>query len=69
MTIQKIASKCNVKKRDIQRKRGKKQKCRKSQNKKFTAFFAERGGFEPPEPIAQFGSLANYWFQPLTHLS
>ena len=30
---------------------------------------AERGGFEPPVPIAQYDSLANYWFQPLTHLS
>ena len=30
---------------------------------------AERTGFEPVEPVAQLGSLANYWFQPLTHLS
>ena len=32
-------------------------------------FIAERTGFEPVEPVAQLGSLANYWFQPLTHLS
>lgn len=32
-------------------------------------FLAERTGFEPVEPVAQLGSLANYWFQPLTHLS
>ena len=30
---------------------------------------AERTGFEPVEPVAQLGSLANCWFQPLTHLS
>ena len=30
---------------------------------------AERGGFEPPVPVAQYDSLANCWFQPLTHLS
>ena len=30
---------------------------------------AERGGFEPPVPITQYDSLANCWFQPLTHLS
>jgi hypothetical protein len=35
------------------------------------AFFylAEKGGFEPPEPVSQFGCLANNWFQPLTHFS
>ena len=32
-------------------------------------FFAERGGFEPPVPVTQYVSLANWWFQPLTHLS
>ena len=31
--------------------------------------FAERGGFEPPVPFNRYGSLANCWFQPLTHLS
>ena len=30
---------------------------------------AERGGFEPPVPVSQYDSLANCWFQPLTHLS
>ena len=30
---------------------------------------AERGGFEPPVPVAQYRSLANCWFKPLTHLS
>lgn len=30
---------------------------------------AERTGFEPVEPVAQLGSLANYWFQPLTQTS
>ena len=30
---------------------------------------AERGGFEPPVPVTQYDSLANCWFQPLTHLS
>ena len=30
---------------------------------------AERGGFEPPVPDKEYGSLANCWFQPLTHLS
>ena len=30
---------------------------------------AERGGFEPPVPLFGYGSLANCWFQPLTHLS
>ena len=30
---------------------------------------AERGGFEPPVQITPYGSLANCWFQPLTHLS
>ena len=31
--------------------------------------FAEKGGFEPPVPFAGYDSLANCWFQPLTHLS
>ena len=31
--------------------------------------FAEKGGFEPPVPLAGYDSLANCWFQPLTHLS
>jgi hypothetical protein len=31
--------------------------------------FAERGGFEPPVQFNPYDSLANYWFQPLTHLS
>ena len=31
--------------------------------------FAERGGFEPPVQFNPYGSLANYWFKPLTHLS
>ena len=30
---------------------------------------AERGGFEPPVQFNPYDSLANYWFQPLTHLS
>ena len=30
---------------------------------------AEKGGFEPPVQFNPYGSLANYWFQPLTHLS
>ena len=30
---------------------------------------AEKGGFEPPVPFAGYDSLANCWFQPLTHLS
>jgi hypothetical protein len=28
---------------------------------------AESEGFEPSDPVTQIGSLANYWFQPLTH--
>lgn len=35
----------------------------------FSLFLAERGGFEPPVQITPYGSLANCWFQPLTHLS
>ncbi len=31
--------------------------------------FAERGGFEPPVRVTPYDSLANCWFQPLTHLS
>ena len=30
---------------------------------------AEEGGFEPPEQFDPFGSLANYWIQPLSHFS
>ena len=30
---------------------------------------AEREGFEPSVPLSKYGSLANYWFKPLTHLS
>ena len=30
---------------------------------------AERGGFEPPVQFNPYDSLANCWFQPLTHLS
>ena len=30
---------------------------------------AEREGFEPSVPLSRYGSLANYWFKPLTHLS
>ena len=30
---------------------------------------AERGGFEPPVRVTPYDSLANCWFQPLTHLS
>ena len=30
---------------------------------------AERGGFEPPVQMTPYVSLANWWFQPLTHLS
>ena len=30
---------------------------------------AERGGFEPPEPVSQFNNLANCRLQPLGHLS
>ena len=36
---------------------------------KFDKEVAERGGFEPPVPVTQYDSLANCWFQPLTHLS
>ena len=32
-------------------------------------YLAERGGFEPPVQFNPYGSLANYWFKPLTHLS
>ena len=28
---------------------------------------AESEGFEPSVPVTQHGSLANCWFQPLTH--
>ena len=28
-----------------------------------------RGGFEPPVRLNPYGSLANCWFQPLTHLT
>ena len=30
---------------------------------------AEEGGFEPPVQNDPYGSLANCWFQPLTHPS
>jgi site-specific DNA recombinase len=30
---------------------------------------AERGGFEPPVQFDPYDSLANYWIQPLSHLS
>ncbi len=30
---------------------------------------AEGGGFEPPVPKFEYVSLANWWFQPLTHPS
>ena len=32
-------------------------------------YLAERGGFEPPVRVTPYDSLANCWFQPLTHLS
>jgi hypothetical protein len=32
-------------------------------------YLAERTGFEPVVPVTQYVSLANWWFQPLTHLS
>ena len=41
----------------------------KNSEAKASLFFAERGGFEPPVPVTQYVSLANWWFQPLTHLS
>jgi hypothetical protein len=33
----------------------------------FARWLAESEGFEPSDPVTQIGSLANYWFQPLTH--
>ena len=30
---------------------------------------AEAGGFEPPVRVIPYVSLANWWFQPLTHTS
>ncbi len=30
---------------------------------------AEGAGFEPAVPVSQYDSLANCWFQPLTHPS
>ena len=33
------------------------------------ALLAVRGGFEPPVRLIPYGSLANCWFQPLTHLT
>lgn len=30
---------------------------------------AVRAGFEPAVPVFQYDSLANCWFQPLTHLT
>ena len=35
----------------------------------FSALSAVRGGFEPPVRLIPYGSLANCWFQPLTHLT
>ena len=32
-------------------------------------FIAEREGFEPSVQFYPYVSLANWWFQPLTHLS
>ena len=32
-----------------------------------TGPLAESEGFEPSVPVTQHGSLANCWFQPLTH--
>ncbi len=32
-----------------------------------TSPLAESEGFEPSVPVTQYGSLANCWFQPLTH--
>ncbi len=43
-------------------------KCRTPQLRGAFAL-AERGGFEPPVQFNPYGSLANYWFKPLTHLS
>ena len=34
-----------------------------------TALGAERGGFEPPRPVAQSNGLANRRYRPLSHLS
>lgn len=31
--------------------------------------FAVREGFEPSVQFNPYGSLANYWFEPLTHLT
>ncbi len=43
-------------------------KTKKPENNVFR-LFAERGGFEPPVPISQYVSLANWWIKPLSHLS
>ena len=40
-----------------------------SPNLKHYPNLAERTGFEPVVPVTQYVSLANWWFQPLTHLS
>jgi hypothetical protein len=32
-------------------------------------FSAVREGFEPSVQFDPYGSLANYWFEPLTHLT
>gem|GEM_PF-2800736 len=32
-------------------------------------FTAVREGFEPSVQFNPYGSLANYWFEPLTHLT
>lgn len=34
-----------------------------------TNYEAVREGFEPSIPVSQYDSLANCWFQPLTHLT
>ena len=36
---------------------------------RFRPVEAEGGGFEPPVPKFEYVSLANWWFQPLTHPS
>ncbi len=40
-------------------------------NPAFTGFFtfAVRAGFEPAVRVTPYVSLANWWFQPLTHLT
>jgi hypothetical protein len=36
---------------------------------RFNIKTAEEAGFEPAVPFARYVSLANWWFQPLTHPS